>query len=108
MVNDTIWDDVCNDVEEGDGWWLHHTAFGDGEYYDGSDGIYPVDSGTIGIIADWRLEGCKRGDIDYSLVNKVTFTESFVVDCIDGCFEIGHLIIETNDDVEDDDYESED
>lgn len=72
--------------------FVHHTAFGDGEF----DG-YGVDSGSIGAVPAALVGAQEREEImEHNLGTFFTFTSDFVVGCVKGEFQIGHIHIDTN------------
>jgi len=80
------------------------TAYGDGEYCDQEGNKYPVDAGMIGLVPVDLIEG--GPDADLGCV--VTFTDDFLCTRSDaGLLEFGDIIINTDDEVEDDDYYSQ-
>lgn len=116
VIKNELWSNVCmafwdtgrdggQFIVEGIGKFsMFSTMYGDGEYQ-GSEGVYSVDSGTIGCI---RLdqEGLKQ-HIDEKemrdLGNIVDFPGAFMTDCEDGVMVFGHITINTNDE-EDEEY----
>jgi len=84
---------------------LFGTAYGDGEYYDQFNNRYLVDSGTIGCV---MVRHATRKDmLDMKFFgNVVEFKEPFDVSKEGTSIMIGHLFIETGDEVEED-YDEE-
>jgi len=98
--------------------WAGSTAHGDGTYNDQFGNEYPVDAGLIGIMP---IEMCDFGDIrwengnwideqgltypdgknfEFKPGNVVTFETGFPVYYMDGVFEFGNIIIDTDPDYE--------
>ena len=116
------WGEVCNlmfaaagdDMVEGDlpmadgrNIFLASTAYGDGEYLDNRSGVYPVDSGTIGVIAVKDISDADRENISSGTV--YTFDSEFSITAQNGLFNIGDIVIDTAyEDSEDDEYDDYD
>lgn len=98
--------------------WAGSTAHGDGTYTDQFGNEYPVDAGLIGIMP---IEMCDFGDIrwengnwidergitypdgknfEFKAGNVVTFETDFYVYYMDGVFEFGNIVIDTDPDEE--------
>ena len=118
------WGEVCNlmfaaagdDMVEGDlpmadgrNIFIASTEYGDGEYLDNRSGVYPVDSGTIGVIAVKDISAADRENISSGTV--YTFDSEFTITAQNGLFNIGGVEIDTSyadeDDEDDYDYDSE-
>lgn len=71
--------------------WMHHTAYGDGEYQDQEEKEYGVDSGLIGVVP---VEVTDKELLDETVKGNdghlKTFKEEFNVFYEDGTFFIGH------------------
>ena len=116
------WGEVCDlmfaaagdDMVEGDlpmadgrNIFLASTAYGDGEYLDNRSGVYPVDSGTIGVIAVKDISDADRENISSGTV--YTFDSEFSITAQNGLFNIGDVVIDTAyEDSEDDEYDDYD
>ena len=119
------WGEICNlmfaaagdDMVEGDlpmadgrNIFIASTAYGDGEYLDNRSGVYPVDSGTIGVIAVKDISAADRENISQGTV--YTFDSEFNITAQNGIFNIGGVEIDTAydpyaDDEDEYDYDSE-
>lgn len=81
------------------------TMHGDGTYLDQFGDAYPVDAGLIGCI---RVEDISDETADLTLANVVDFEEDFEVYSENGLLNFGHILIDTDDIVEDDeDYDDD-
>lgn len=118
-VLDNDWDEVCDitikgnacldglfTLADGRKFGLWRTAHGDGMYEDTAGCDYPVDSGSIGIIAvkdiaDDEKTGVRFGEI-------VEFDQTFDVTGGGGEFRFGDIYIDTRYEDQDDLYEDED
>lgn len=115
------WGEVCDlvfadayDMVEGDlsladgrRIFLASTAYGDGEYLDNGSGVYPVDSGSIGIIAVQDISDADRENISSGAVH--TFENAFSITAQNGLFDFGGVVIDTAyEDSEDDEYDDYD
>ena len=115
------WGEVCDlmfaagdDMVEGDlpmadgrNIFIASTAYGDGEYLDNRSGVYPVDSGTIGVIAVKDISDADRENISSGTV--YTFDSEFSITAQNGLFNIGDVVIDTAyEDSEDDEYDDYD
>jgi hypothetical protein len=125
VLRDQAWDDVlsllfagrtdhgCNQGEfnlpNGDRFAIFNTYWGDGSYRDQFGKQYPVDAGAIGCIC---VEDLPEG-VDLSGGNVYKFDRDFHVSggndrqSWDGAIRIGHVMIQTNAEYEDE-YEDED
>ena len=116
------WSEVCDltfadayDMVEGDlsladgrRIFLASTAYGDGTYNDNKGNYYPVDSGTIGIIAVQDISDADRENISSGAVH--TFENAFSITAQNGLFNIGGVEIDTayeEDDEDEYDYEDD-
>lgn len=80
------------------------TAYGDGRYSDQHGGSYPVDAGLLGVVPV-GMEQAPGADWVYTreeLMERVRFEKPFRVSYEDGTVRIGHLVIETGDDEDED------
>lgn len=92
----TIKDSDCLDgtfkFDDGTIFWTHHTAYGDGSYYDRENRRYAVDAGLIGVVAQKDIDSepsyLEGGQI-------IEFKTRFEPYYRDGCFYIGDVIIDT-------------
>ena len=116
------WGEVCDlmfaaagdDMVEGDlpmadgrNIFIASTAYGDGTYNDNKGNYYPVDSGTIGIIAVKDISDADRENISSGAVH--TFETEFNIIAHAGLFNIGDVVIDTAyEDSEDDEYDDYD
>jgi len=108
----TIEDHVCKDgqftLKDGREFAFRQTAYGDGTYTDQLGRMYYVDAGLIGCILyddiDFtdELNDTKGGQV-------IEFTEDFEVEYDSGLISFGSdLLIETDPDSDDDEYENHD
>lgn len=102
------WGEVCDlvfadayDMVEGDlsladgrRIFLASTAYGDGEYLDNGSGVYPVDSGSIGVIAVKDISDADHENISNGTV--YTFENAFTITAQNGIFNIGDVEIDTS------------
>jgi hypothetical protein len=116
------WSEVCdimffaatgNDLIEGDlsladgrRFFLASTAYGDGTYNDNKGNYYPVDAGSIGIIAVKDIAAADLENIELGVVH--TFTEDFGVYAFAGVFRFGNVAIDTAILSSEDDYDWDD
>jgi hypothetical protein len=116
------WGELCdlmfvapgNDMVEGDlsladgrRVFLASTAYGDGTYNDNKENYYPVDSGSIGIIAVKDIAPTDLENIDSGAVH--TFDNAFNIIAHAGLFDFGDVVIDTAyEDSEDDEYDDYD
>ena len=116
------WGEVCNlmfaaagdDMVEGDlpmadgrNIFIASTAYGDGEYLDNGSGVYPVDSGSIGVIAVKDISAADFENINSGTV--YTFESEFNIIAHAGLFDFGDVVIDTAyEDSEDDEYDDYD
>jgi hypothetical protein len=115
------WSEVCditfaapNDMVEGDlsladgrRFFIASTAYGDGTYNDNKGNYYPVDSGSIGIIAVKDIAPADLENIESGAVH--TFDNEFDIYALAGIFEFGGVVIDTAyADSEDDEYDEYD
>ena len=116
------WSEVCdimffaatgNDLIEGDlsladgrRFFLASTAYGDGTYNDNKGNYYPVDAGSIGIIAVKDIAAADLENIHLGVVH--TFTEDFGVYAFAGVFRFGNVAIDTAILSSEDDYDWDD
>ena len=116
------WGEVCDlmfaaagdDMVEGDlpmadgrNIFLASTAYGDGTYNDNKGNYYPVDSGSIGIIAIKDISDADRENITQGAVH--TFETEFNIIAHAGLFDFGDVVIDTAyEDSEDDEYDEYD
>jgi len=116
---DDEWDQVCDllfgksngnhaggefVLDNGVKFALYSTAWGDG-CYKGSDGFnYGVDAGVIGCIKVDDLY--KMGESPSSLGNIHEFAEDFETSYEDGVIKFGHITIDTDPSMEDEDEET--
>jgi hypothetical protein len=119
VFDDKEWKEVCKLIIDGnsclegefnlpDGrrFAIFNTAYGDGEYYDQDKHSYSVDAGSIGCVRVEDITANKYPDLS-ELGRIVTFDEDFKVSEDHGLIEIGHLLIETNENSWDDREDSE-
>ena len=112
------WGEVCDlvfadayDMVEGDlsladgrRIFLASTAYGDGTYNDNKGNYYPVDSGSIGVIAVQDISVADHENISSGSVH--TFETEFNIIAQAGLFDFGGVVIDTAyEDSEDDEYE---
>jgi len=83
--------------------WKHGTAYGDGIYVDQDGHEYGVDAGLIGCIPLKLIDEQNETELK-RLGNVVKFTKAFTCDYKDGVFTIGHIVIDTDPEDEDDEY----
>lgn len=69
------------------------TAFGDGVYMDEERNLYPVDSGSIGIVP---LERVKVSDKILKLGRTIQIPESFSIENQNGRLRFGNVFIDTD------------
>ena len=118
------WSELCeimfaapdDDMAEGDlsladgrRLFIASTAYGDGTYNDNKGNYYPVDAGTIGIIAVKDIAPTEVENMHLGVVH--TFTEDFGVYAFAGVFRFGDVAIDTayeDSEEEDDDYDWDD
>ena len=95
----TVVDNNCLDggllLSDGTRVAQYHTAHGDGCYCDQFGNDYPVDAGLIGCI---RIEDIRDNDPGrWDAGGHVhEFPKEFYTDADDGIIHIGHLVIDTN------------
>jgi hypothetical protein len=100
------WDEVCDltisglrvlggffNLSDGRKFGMWITAYGDGIYNDNLGNCYPVDAGLIGIIALEDIDESEKENL--SLGNIIAFDHPFEVECTNGIFKFGHIIIDT-------------
>lgn len=115
VMGDAEWDEFCSITIQGyrclsgefimsDGrrFATYQTKYGDGEYRDQFNNRYGVDAGLIGCIRleDIRVEKYNIKDLGAI----VEFKTDFVTSYEDGVIKIGHVMIDTDPEFEDDDY----
>lgn len=115
VMSDAEWDDFCSITIQGhrclsgefvlnDGrrFATYQTKYGDGLYKDQFGNQYGVDAGLIGCIRidDIRVEKYNIKELG----SIVEFKTDFVTSCEDDVIKIGHVMIDTDPDFEDDDY----
>lgn len=116
---DKKWSDVSSQLSDGDAIKLYgkvvcsgSTSYGDGRYTDNTGRKYGVDSGLIGILPISLIKIENRTSIKEinksPIMHIVTFKEDFQVECYDGVFTFGDIVINTRDDEEEDDEDDED
>lgn len=89
--------------------WSHGTAFGDGSFGDNEGHHYGVDAGLIGVLPVEFFDKADFKDRLEGLARVVEFTQDFEPYYNDGVFHIGHITIDTNTGVwDDDDNDSDD
>ena len=99
------WNDVCNrlhqnervesafSIADGRTIFIASTAYGDGKFCDDRFGVYPVDSGTIGVIALNDISADDQKNITSGTV--YTFNSEFNITAEGGIFNIGGILIDT-------------
>jgi hypothetical protein len=97
---------------DGIDFWYHHTAYGDGCFYDGNTGLeFGVDAGLIGIVSAEAAEAAEAAETDEIVGGHIVeFARPFTPHYEGDTFYIGHLVIPTgwtDDEDEDDDYPSD-
>ena len=97
-------------LSDGRNIFIASTAYGDGTYNDNKGNYYPVDSGSIGIIAVQDISADDLLNTENGVVH--TFAEEFEVDAQNGIFNFEFVQIDTSYDPyaddeidEDDEYE---
>lgn len=108
-VLDDEWDEVCAltieenecltgefELSDGRRFAMYQTMYGDGTYSDQFGNKYSVDSGTIGCIF---IDDIKPGTI---LIQGAVhaFPRNFETSCKDAVIRIGHVVIDTDEDIE--------
>lgn len=115
VMSDAEWNDFCSITIQGhrclsgefvlnDGrrFATYQTKYGDGLYKDQFENQYGVDAGLIGCI---RIEDIRVDKYNIKeLGSIVEFKTDFVTSCEDGVIKIGHVMIDTDPEFEDDDY----
>ncbi len=115
VMSDAEWDDFCSITIQGhrclsgefvlnDGrrFATYQTKYGDGLYKDQFENQYGVDAGLIGCI---RIEDIRVDKYNIKeLGSIVEFKTDFVTSYEDGVIKIGHVMIDTDPEFEDDDY----
>ena len=77
--------------------FTRNTAQGDGLFHDQKDRIYAVDSGTLGIMPFKAIEKAIPSHKTYGkLGHVVEFKHDFKVECKNGVFIFGDIVIDTN------------
>jgi len=101
------WNDVCGRflrektervegaiiIADGRTIFIASTAYGDGQFCDNRFGVYPVDSGTIGVIALKDISADDQENITSGTV--YTFNSEFNITAENGIFDIGGILIDT-------------
>lgn len=81
------------------------TQYGDGVYYDQYRRCYPVDAGLIGLVSLSAAEEAPPTSLHWPTI-QITFSQPTTCTRYDdGVLQFGHIVIETGDVEEDDDYE---
>lgn len=80
------------------------TMYGDGSYFDQFNNRYPVDAGLIGCV---RVEDITDPDARLDLGAVIEFENDFEVSSKNGVLTFGHIVINTGDEEDDDDYEED-
>jgi hypothetical protein len=94
-------------LSDGRNIFLASTAYGDGTYNDNKGNYYPVDSGSIGVIAVQDISDADRENISSGAVH--TFETEFNIIAQAGLFDFGGVVIDTAyEDSEDDEYDEYD
>jgi len=115
VMSDAEWNDFCSITIQGhrclsgefvlnDGrrFATYQTKYGDGLYKDQFENQYGVDAGLIGCI---RIEDIRVDKYNIKeLGSIVEFKTDFVTSYEDGVIKIGHVMIDTDPEFEDDDY----
>jgi len=115
VMSDAEWNDFCSITIQGhrclsgefvlnDGrrFATYQTKYGDGLYQDQFENRYGVDAGLIGCI---RIEDIRVDKYNIKeLGSIVEFKTDFVTSYEDGVIKIGHVMIDTDPEFEDDDY----
>ena len=78
--------------------FLASTAYGDGTYADNTGRSYPVDAGSLGIIAVVDIAESELPNLNGGHV--IEFAEDFIVTAQHGRFNFGDILIETGYDEE--------
>lgn len=112
VIPDSKWDDFCtvmfqtsdyHVVEfEGKPLLAGSTAYGDGCYNDQYGNQYGVDAGTLSVVPESLWNPTMSNDQVAQMGTIVVFEEPFRASCCNGFFQFGHIVINTDDDVEDD------
>ena len=104
------WDELCDimfaedDMVEGEltvqnkRIFIASTAYGDGTYADNVGRAYPVDAGSLGIIAVENIAESELPDLNGGHV--IEFAEDFTVTAQHGRFNFGGILIDTGYDEE--------
>jgi len=121
-IADEYWDKFCEltitgyDVLDGEFPWQgkklysHHTAYGDGCYFDEQGREYAVDAGLIGVLPADLITKTEYGDFE-GLAHIIEFKRPFEPYYEKGKFYIGDIVIDTDPPYEEDDdvdYDSDD
>jgi hypothetical protein len=114
------WEEVCGIIivesgildgefklSDGTHFAIYSTAYGDGSYSDGEGKQYGVDSGSIGCICVDDVSEAERANLKDGHVH--TFDQPFQTWSDQGAIHIGHVTVDTADEVyqSDDDYNEE-
>lgn len=85
--------------------WAASTAYGDGSFIANSGKLFSVDAGLIGIVPQETVDYLGREDNDLENLGLfIEFNEPFIVQAQNGSFTFGYLTIDTDEEVEEDNY----
>lgn len=109
------WDEICDlifdennvcsgsfNLRDGTRFALYNTAYGDGSFHDQHGNSYSVDSGSIGVVRLFSIERTADQISEEDLGHVIEFDKAFNCWYDNGKINIGHIIIDTNPEYDED------